>query len=195
MPACREGLLGNDNGHVCPVVPRPAEKVSEWKNLCACQNSDKPILPYNIIVICYSITVFFITLRMCEPNFVYYMCLFMTMLLCFSRLLFICDLTVYNYSVPSMCSALWKLVLPKSSLVHVVVCGGAVLSCGEYLSVLIKNRFLSVSKARRTRTVSRLLQQTTVLFCAKSPDTSFRAGKCWNLTGTGPSVWCIIYYV
>ncbi len=119
----------------------------------------------------------------------------MTMLLCFNRLLFICDLTVYSYSVPSMCSALGKLVLPKSSPVHVVVCGGAVLTCGEYLSVSIKNQFLSVSKARRRRAVSRWLQQTTVLFCVKSPDTSSRAGKCWNLTGTGTSVWCIIYYV
>ncbi len=194
MSACREGLLGDDIGYVCPVVPRPAEKVSECKYLCSRQTSDKPILSYNIIVICYSITVFFITLRMCEPSFVYYMCFLMTMLLCFTRALFIYDHTVFNYSVPSMCSALWKLVLSKSSLAHIVVCGGAVLSCGELLSVLIKNRFWCVSKDRRKRTVSRLLQQTTVLLCAISPDTSYRAGKCWNLTGTGTSVWCIIYY-
>jgi len=169
--------------------------VSECKYSCSRQNSDKPILSYNIIVICYSITVFFIILRMCEPSFVYYMCFLMTMLLCFTRALFIYDHTVYNYSVPSMCSALWKLVLSKSSLEHIVVCGGAVLSCGELLSVLIKNRFWCVSKDRRKRTVSRLLQQTIVLLCAISPDTSYRAGKCWNLTGTGTSVWCIIYYV
>jgi hypothetical protein len=61
---------------------------------------------------------------MCEPKSVYYMCLIVTMLLCFSRLLFIYVIAVHIYIVSSMCSALRMVVLPKSSPVHVAVCGG-----------------------------------------------------------------------
>jgi hypothetical protein len=184
MPSSREGFLGDDNGHVCPAVILAAEEVSvcihSVYRACNCC-----ISPNKTVIIFYSITVPFIVFRICEPSF------FSCIALIYIDYLVVC--TVFYFclllTVSSIYSAREYLVssMPSDS-------EGGVFTYGMSLSAGAENRFRAVNIVRQVGLVGSESQQTTVPGCCVflRRNRSYRAGKCWNLTGTGTHM-CFIF--
>ncbi len=70
---------------------------------------------------------------------------------------------------------------------------GGVFTYGRSLTGGVQNRFRAVNRVRQAGLVGSESQQTTVLGCCdfSRRDRIYRAGKCWNLTGTGTHMWFI----
>ncbi len=184
MSASREGLLGDDNGHVCPVVILTAEEVSGY-NYSALINSAFIISDSTIVKIINPITVTYIVFRMCEPNHV-------TIYL-FNVLL--CLVCIVYFIVSCIRSLLLESPVYSSNrmVVSPMYSGreGGVFTYGRTLSAGFNNRFWKVSKAWLVALVGREVQQTTVPVREFSSIRRInRAGKCRNLTGTGTIVYC-----
>jgi hypothetical protein len=134
----------------------------------------------------YSITVLIIVLRICEPSYdIYLLCAVII-----SHAYLYVHITSYFcllMSVSSMYSACERVVSSMSSGRE-----GGVFTYDGSLSVCIKNRFRVASRLRQAGLVGSESQQTIVLGCdLYRRRRIYRAGKCWNLTGTGTQQWFI----
>jgi hypothetical protein len=180
MPSSREGILGDDNGHVCPAVILAAEEVSVCNHsLYLTSNCD--ISTNKTAKIFYSITVLFIVSRICEPSFIPCIVIIYIVYLVVCTILYFCLLL----PVSPIYSAREYLVSSMSSGSE-----GGVFTYGRPLSAGAKNRFRAVNRVRQAGLVGSMSQQTTVLGCCDFLRRD-RAGKCWNLTGTGTHMWFI----
>ena len=153
--------------------------------------SDRLHSAYLICVYCNSyninvpITVLVIVYRMCEPCF----CLLVTVLI-YIVYLFVCTVIFVS---------LLLTVSPTHSLRECLVssmpsgCEGGVFTHGMSLSASSENRFRAVNMVRQVSLVGSELQQTAVPGCCDFLRRigNYRAGKCWNLTGTGTLMCCI----
>ncbi len=142
------------------------------------------ISPNKTVTILYSITVLFIVSRICEPSF------FSCIVLIYIAYLVACTIVYFCLllSVSSIYSARDYLVssMPSGS-------EGGVFTYGRPLSAGVVNRFRAVNRVRQVGLVGSESQQMTVPVCCDflRRSRSYRAGKCWNLTGTGTHMWFI----
>ena len=133
-----------------------------------------------------SITVLVIVFGMCEPYFF--------LLLCFvsKYVAYLVTCTVFYFCLVMTVSSVHSL---REYIVSSMPSGieGGVFTHGSALSASLGNRFRAVNMVRQVRLVGSELQQTTVPGCCDflRRIRNYRAGKCWNLTGTGTRMCCI----
>ncbi len=134
-----------------------------------------------------SITVLVIVFGMCEPYF--FLLLFFVSI--YVAYLVACTVVYFRFvlTVSSIHSLREYLVSPMPSGSE-----GGVSTHGRSLSASLENRFRAVNMVRQVSLVGSELQQTTVPGCCDflRRIRSYRAGKCWNLTGTGTHM-CFIF--
>ncbi len=129
---------------------------------------------------------------MCEPNLViYYICIVLICFICSVYYSIIVSIVLLLSPMYSLCG------MVVSSMKSGRVVGwreGGVFTYDRPLSAGFNKRFWKVSKVWQITSVGREKQQTIVSGCEDLEEKSInRAGKCWNLTGTGTCVCC--YYL
>jgi hypothetical protein len=128
-----------------------------------------------------SITVLVIVFGMCEPYF-------FLLLLCFvsKYVAYLVACTVFYFCLVVTVSSVHSL---REYIVSSMPSGieGGVFTHGSALSASLGNRFRAVNIVRQVSLVGSESQQTIVPGCCDFLRRSkkYRAGKCWNLTGTG----------
>jgi hypothetical protein len=134
-----------------------------------------------------SITVLVIVFGMCEPYF-------FLLLLCFvsKYVAYLVACTVFYFCLVVTVSSVHSL---REYIVSSMPSGieGGVFTHGSALSASLGNRFRAVNIVWQVSLVGSELQQTAVPGCCDflRRIRNYRAGKCWNLTGTGTLMCCI----
>jgi hypothetical protein len=133
-----------------------------------------------------SITVLVIVFGMCEP---YFFLLFFVS----KYVAYLVACTVFYFRLVVTVSSVHSL---REYLVSSMPSGseGCVFTHGSSLSASLGNRFRAVNMVRQVSLVGSELQQTAVPGCCDflRRIRNYRAGKCWNLTGTGTHM-CLIF--